>query len=272
MSADWNLPTTASLYDTAVLQVLKNRDFDAISLCLADPSNMIDGMLKLVRSPKIKIQERASGAWADRILDIEGGGTGANTAGNARTALGLGTMATQNSGAVSISGGTLAGNGAGLTSLTAANITSGGTLPALNGSNLTALNGAAIATGQIPVARMGTGAASSSKVLLGDGTWGDYNVYLASKRDTVSFGSTEVSHVFDITVLGVTNIKEVVVECGGPFFVVDSSGYTWQLSWQVTSTTQITFYRTVYANGNPGGAVDLGVSTHYVFAARIRVP
>lgn len=173
--ANWNNPTTTSNYSTGVLQVLKDRDFDAISLCLNDPTNMIDGMLKLVRSPKIKFQERVSSAWVDKVLDIEGGGTGANTASGSRTALGLGTMAVQDSSSVSISGGTLAGSGSGLTSLSAANITSGGTLPALVGTNLTALNASNLASGTVNVARLGSGA-SSTKFLRGDNTWQDVTV------------------------------------------------------------------------------------------------
>lgn len=42
-------------------------------------------------------------------LDIADGGTGANTAAGARTALGLGTMATQNSSSVTITGGSISG-------------------------------------------------------------------------------------------------------------------------------------------------------------------
>ena len=42
-------------------------------------------------------------------LGIEQGGTGATTAANARTNLGLGTLATQNANAVAITGGTVTG-------------------------------------------------------------------------------------------------------------------------------------------------------------------
>ena len=46
-------------------------------------------------------------------------------------------------------------NGAALTALTAANITASGTLPALNGAALTALNGTQVTSGTLPAARIG---------------------------------------------------------------------------------------------------------------------
>jgi hypothetical protein len=318
---DWNTPGLSTAYAT-VLSALKDRDFDAVShFYTALPTNPQTGMLAYIRATD-KWQQYNGAAWVDRALSIAGGGTGGNTASDARTNLGLGTIATQAANGVAITGGTVSDlgslgvngdatiggllktgstpitltnaagklvaidstrfaslDGSALTGLVATQLTTGtipdarfpSTLPALNGSLLTNLNGSNIATGTVAPARLGSGTPSSSKVLLGDGTWGDYNMYLTSKRDTVSFGSTETSHVFDITVLGVSNIKEVIVEFGGPDYVIDASGYLWQLSYQVTSTTQITFYRTPFTS-NPGGTVGLGVSTHYVWAARVRIP
>jgi hypothetical protein len=63
--------------------------------------------------------------------------------------LASGTMATQDSSAVSISGGTLAGAGSGITALNAGNI----------------------ASGTVGTARLGSGSASSSTYLRGDQTW-----------------------------------------------------------------------------------------------------
>lgn len=122
--ADWNQPTVTSSYLTEVLQILKERDVDSVSLLKSDPANASDGMVKLVRSP-VKFQERISGTFTDIILGVEGGGTGGNSASSARTALGLGSMAIQNDSAVSITGGTLAGSGAGLTNLNASSIATG---------------------------------------------------------------------------------------------------------------------------------------------------
>jgi len=62
-------------------------------------------------------------------------------------------------------------NGAALTALTAANITASGTLPVLNGSALTNLDADDLATGTVPVARLGDGNESNSTFLRGDNTW-----------------------------------------------------------------------------------------------------
>lgn len=72
------------------------------------PSNQPVGAIKLVRAP-VKLQEWDGAVWNDRPVAIEGGGTGAATAVNARTALGIGSMGTQNANAVAITGGTLSG-------------------------------------------------------------------------------------------------------------------------------------------------------------------
>jgi hypothetical protein len=105
--ADFNQPTTSSAY-ADFLSDLKGRDVDAITLCLNDPTNIVAGSIKFVRSP-YKFQERSGGAWVDRLLSLAGGGTAAATAADARTNLGLGSMATQDNSAVNITGGTIAG-------------------------------------------------------------------------------------------------------------------------------------------------------------------
>ena len=63
----------------------------------------------------------------------------------------------------------LAGSGASLTSLPAANLT--GTIAAISGTNLTNLNATNLASGTVPTARLGSGTANSSVHLRGDGTW-----------------------------------------------------------------------------------------------------
>ena len=107
MPADFSLPVISTVYAT-FLSTLKERDVDAITLCLNDPSNIPTGAIKWNRTTNL-FQEWSGSAWVDKVLAIAGGGTGAITAGAARTALGLGDMATQASSAVSITGGTIAG-------------------------------------------------------------------------------------------------------------------------------------------------------------------
>lgn len=111
--ADWQNPKITSNYITFVDEV-KTRDIDAITLQLNAVVSPPTGAIKLVRAP-VKFQEWTGSVFADRVLSLEGGGTGAAAAGGARTNLGLGSMAVQNSNAIAVTGGSIA------------NMTSGGT-------------------------------------------------------------------------------------------------------------------------------------------------
>lgn len=130
--ADWNTPITTTAY-TSVLTILKDRDFDAISLCYNLPTNLQTGMMRYVRASN-KFQEYVTSAWVDKVLSVAGGGTGATTAADARTALGIGTLGVQNSNSISVTGGTITGVN-------------------LNGSN--------ISSGTVALARGGTGSSLS---------------------------------------------------------------------------------------------------------------
>lgn len=143
MSADWSTPTLTSTY-TNVLNNLKDRDLDALTLCNTDPTNIPTHAIKYNRSSN-KFQEWSGSAWTDLVLDLAGGGTAASTASGARTSLGLGTMATQNSSSVSITGGTMSG---------------------------VSLNASDISSGTVAVARLGSGSGGAgAKALFDDNTW-----------------------------------------------------------------------------------------------------
>jgi microcystin-dependent protein len=139
--ADWTQPVNTTLYNL-VLSILRDRDFDAGSLFVAPPTNPIAGMIRFDRTGN-KFQEYDGTQWQDKILSVAGGGTGASTINDIRNSLGLGTMSTQNSNNVNITGGTITGVPIQAPSL----------------------------VGQVPPASLGTGPANSGTWLRGDMTW-----------------------------------------------------------------------------------------------------
>jgi hypothetical protein len=104
---DWNLPTETTDY-IQVLSNLKDRDIDATTLCLNVPVNPPTGTIRLARTPNILLEEWTGSVWTPRIMSVQGGGTGAANLDAFKASLGLGTMAYQNSNAVTITGGTAA--------------------------------------------------------------------------------------------------------------------------------------------------------------------
>lgn len=105
--ANWSNPTKDSLYLDFINEV-KNRDVDAITLCVADPTNKPTGTIRYNRGTNL-FEEWNGAAWVTLVLAVAGGGTGGATQAAARAGLGLGTLATQNANAVAITAGTIAG-------------------------------------------------------------------------------------------------------------------------------------------------------------------
>jgi hypothetical protein len=172
--ADWNRPTLTDLYTDVLTTHLAGKDVDAVTLIsnTAIVSNLPVGAMRYDRTNDLFAEWNGS-SFVTVPISIAGGGTGASSAAGARGALGLGTMATQDSNAVSITGGSISG-----ISLDASTIGSGvialargGTSAALglgangsvlqsngssvvfgtNGAALTNLNGSNVTAGVVPI-------------------------------------------------------------------------------------------------------------------------
>jgi len=103
--ADWNAPILTDTY-ADFRSILMARDVNALTLAdtrLAAMTNIPTNAKRW--NDTDKVFESYEAGWNDLVLGITGGGTGAITAGAARTALGLGTMATQDADSVAITGG-----------------------------------------------------------------------------------------------------------------------------------------------------------------------
>jgi hypothetical protein len=240
--ADFNIPVLATDYDD-VLDELKARDVDAITLQVAAASNPPTGAIKWNRASD-KFQEWDGAAYQDQVLSITGGGTGGATASAARTSLGLGTLAVQDDNAVNITGGTLAGNGAGLTSLNASNL----------------------ASGTVPTARLGSGVANSSTFLRGDQTYAvpvsDPTYQADENADFVAAWGNVYnligSHTITLpTVVGNAGKSIRIINKGGSAWTVDPNGAeqilggaTWSFDFGQWSSA------TLMADAN-GGKVDV---------------
>ena len=262
--ADWNNPTLASTY-TDFLADLKARDEDAISLQYSAPSNLPTGALKWDRA-NLKLQQWNGTSFDDQVLSVAGGGTGAATATGARTALGLGSIATQNSNAVTITGGSISG----LSSLgVSGNITStgngsfSGTLSAIAGGTVPVKSESASITGQWSFATniTITGAAPVLRINETDQGTDLKNWAFSAESGAFFLKTYNDSWVAVDSVIGITRAGKVINYKGfqvgggtvgaaaGPgeihytsgdsttrHYVGDTTGYKWALSSRTGST------------------------------------
>lgn len=139
--ANWSITSPDLDTDyTLVLDDLKLRDIDAYSLA-ESPTNQPTGAIRYSRINN-RFEEWNGSAWIVKVIDVTGGGTGVGSYVNLIAALGLGSMAFQNSNTVMITGGSISG----LTSLgVSGNTTIGGSITAGSGA-VTIVDG----TGKIP--------------------------------------------------------------------------------------------------------------------------
>jgi hypothetical protein len=171
--ANWNLPAITSGYLDFVTE-LNNKFVDAGTIGYGAPTNLPERAMRFNRTINI-FEEWIGGAWVAKVIGIAGGGTGATDPNTIRTNLGLGSMSTQNSNAVAITGGTITGvaySGSDITSGIVA-LARGGTGSSLtlppaghiflsNGTNIGidsgvsiyALNASSLAIGIVPDARL----------------------------------------------------------------------------------------------------------------------
>ena len=171
--ANWNLPTITSGYLDFVTQ-MNDKFVDSATLLAGAPTNLPNASIRYNRTTNI-FEEWDLATWNPKVIGILGGGTGSNTAAGARTSLGLGSMATQNSNAVNITGGSISGvnfDASGITAGVVA-LARGGTgaslaLPAAgwtfvsngaqmvmdSGVSIAQLNASNLSTGIVPDARL----------------------------------------------------------------------------------------------------------------------
>lgn len=223
--ADWSTPSSLATLYADVLTDLKDRDVDALTLQKTAPSNLPVGAIRWNRSDLI-FEEWNGATWVTLVIDSAGGGTGGTSPSTARTALGLGSMATQNSGAVSITGGSIAGV------TMAATVITSGTLPlnrggtgnsialgaagtvlqsngaavvfGSDGSQFTNLNGSNVSSGTVAPSRLGSG-------VVGAGL-----KFLADNSAFVAPNAVIPAQVGKTTTYTLTNADDIVL-CNGAF-------------------------------------------------------
>lgn len=103
--ANWLNPLITTQYDVFLAE-MKERDYDSVTMIAGSASNLPVGTVCWDRNLK-HFAEWNGSIWIPIVVSISGGGTGASTPAGATGALGLGTMAFQNSNSVYITGGSI---------------------------------------------------------------------------------------------------------------------------------------------------------------------
>jgi trimeric autotransporter adhesin len=185
----------------------------------------------------------------DGVVAVNNGGTGATTVTAARTALGLGTLATQNSSAVTITGGTITGitdlalvdGGTGASTATQARTNLGlviGTDVQPFSNELTGIASAVNATGFY--VRLGTGSVTERiftvggnglSITNGDGIAGNPQISIATNStmqlDALTVRTLTVSGTSNtLTVAGATALNGGLTMDTNKFVVADTTGNT----------------------------------------------